>query len=129
MRFILGFPALALVVAGYNAFVLLTFGILDSLSQMFSWVLPSGSEAFFSAGDLFVIAGVVALFTEIVKAAKVGTASWAARGMSLALFAVALAEFLFVPFCGTSSFFILLVMTLISVLAGFAIARFGRRVA
>ena len=126
MRHILSIPLLALVIAAYNAFNL-GGGMLDTDSLVFSWVMPSATEVFFKAGDMFVIAGLVALFFEILKAARAGAGTITDHILSTATLIVALIEFLLLPFCGTVTFFILLAMTLIDVIGGFSVSLLAMR--
>lgn len=126
MRFILSIPLLAIVLAAYNA-LNLSGGMMDTESLLFSWVLPSGSEAFFKLGDMFLIAGLVALFFEILKAARAGAGTIVDHMLSTATFIVALIEFLLVPFCGSDTFFMILVMTLIDVIGGFSVSLLATR--
>jgi hypothetical protein len=126
MRLITSIPALALVIAAYNIFAL-GGGVLDSESLLFSWALPSGVEVFFNAGAVFVVAGLVALFFEILKAARAGAGTVVDHMLSTATFIVALIEFILVPACGTVAFFLITVMTLIDVVAGFTISILGAR--
>ncbi len=126
MRLIASIPALAVVIVVYN---ILAFGggMLDAESLLFSWVLPSGTEVFFNVGAVFAVAGLVALFFEILKAARAGTGTIADHMLSTATFIVALIEFILVPACGTVAFFLLTVMALIDVVAGFTISILGAR--
>lgn len=126
MRLILSVPLLALVIAAYNVFGV-AGGMLDADSLLFDWVLPSKAEVYFKAGDLFIMAGLLALFFEIIKAARAGLGTIADHMLSTATLVVALVEFLLVPFCGTVAFFLLLVMTFIDVLGGFAVSLLSAR--
>ncbi len=126
MRFIQSIPILAVVIAVYN---LLAFsgGMMDAESLLFSWVLPSEVEVFFNVGAVFLVAGLVALFFEILKAARLGNATIVDHMLSTATFIVALIEFILVPACGTVTFFLLTMMALIDVVAGYTISILGAR--
>lgn len=126
MRALLSIPVLAIVIAAYN---LLAFSgsMLQSESLFFDTVLPSGEEIFFNVGHVFIVAGLVALFIEILKAARLSNGTIADHMLSTATFVVALVEFLLVPACGTVTFFLLTVMTLIDVVAGFSVSIFTAR--
>jgi len=126
MRLIQSIPALAIVIAVYNIFAF-SGGMLDAESLLFSWVLPSEVEVFFNVGAAFAVAGLVALFFEILKAARAGTGSIVDHMLSTATFIVALIEFILVPACGTVAFFLLTMMALIDVVAGFTISILGAR--
>jgi hypothetical protein len=121
MRYLLSIPALALVILVFN---ILNYSgsMLDTESLLLDQVLPSTAEFYLKAGDLFVLAGLVALFLEIIKAARPGPGAILDHMLSTITFIVAMVEFLLVPFCGTSTFFFLLVMALIDVVAGYTVS-------
>ena len=126
MRFIVSLPMLAVVIAAYN---LLGFSgsMLQSESLLFETTLPSGEDIFFNVGHIFVLAGLVALFFEILKAARLSNGTIIDHMLSTVAFVVALVCFLLVDYCGTSSFFLLTVMALIDVVAGFSVSIFASR--
>jgi hypothetical protein len=126
MRHILSIPALAVVILAYN---LLDYSgpMMDTESLYLDQVLPSTAEFYLKIGDMFVLAGLVALFFEIIKAARLGAGTIVDHMLSTATFVVALVEFLLVPFCGTSTFFFLMVMSLIDVVAGFSVSILSAR--
>ena len=126
MRYILSFPALALVIIAFNL-----LGVagqwMDSESLYWDGVLPSGAEFYLKVGDLFVVAGLVALFFEIIKAARLGAGTIVDHMLSTATFIVALVEFLLVQFCGTATFFFLMIMSLTDVVAGYSVSILAAR--
>ena len=126
MRLILSIPILALVIAAYNVFAF-QGGMLDAESLLASWVLPSETEVFFKIGDVFIVAGLIGLFFEILKAARPGAGTIIDHMLPAAVFIVALVEFLLVPACGTVAFFLLMVMAFIDVAGGFTISILGAR--
>ena len=126
MRILAAFPMLALVIAAYNVMGL-GGGMMQADSQFFDVVMPSGAQVFFKLGDVFVIAGLAALFLEILKAARLASGTIIDHMLSTAVFALALIEFLLVDYCGTPTFFLLTVMTLIDVVAGFSVSIFAAR--
>lgn len=126
MRHILSFPALALVIIAFN--ILGVSGQwMDSESLIWDGVLPSGGEFYLTVGNLFVLAGLVALFFEIIKAARLGAGTITDHMLSTATFIVALVEFLLVPFCATATFFFLMLMSLIDVVAGYSVSILSAR--
>ena len=126
MRYILSIPAIALVIIAFN--VLGMAGQwMDSESLYWDGVLPSEAEFYLKVGDLFVVAGLVALFLEIIKAARLGAGTIVDHMLSTATFIVALVEFLLVPFCGTATFFFLMIMSLIDVVAGYSVSILAAR--
>jgi hypothetical protein len=125
MTYILSVPVLALVIAAY---LLLGAGgglLLDS--DGYSATLASGAELTLRVGDFFTLAGLLALFVEMLKAARAGRGTIADHMLSTAVFVGALLCFLLIDACGTSSFLLLTVMTLIDVVAGFSISIFSTR--
>ena len=126
MRYILAFPAIALVIIAFNILGL-AGQWMDSESLIWDGSLPSGAEFYLKVGDLFIIAGLVALFFEIIKAARLGAGTIVDHMLSTATFIVALVEFLLVPFCGTATFFFLTIMALIDVVAGFSVSILSAR--
>jgi hypothetical protein len=126
MRYILSIPALAVVILVYN---LLDYSgsMMDTESLYLDQILPSTTEFYLKVGDIFILAGLIALFFEIIKAARLGAGTIVDHMLSTATFVVALVEFLLVPFCGTSTFFFLMVMSLIDVVAGFSVSILSAR--
>ena len=126
MRHILSFPAVALVIIAFN--ILGVSGQwMDSESLIWDGVLPSGGEFYLKIGDIFVVAGLVALFFEIIKAARLGAGTIIDHMLSTATFIVALVEFLLVPYCATATFFFLMLMSLIDVVAGYSVSILAAR--
>lgn len=125
MTYITAIPVLAIVVAAY-LFMGMGGGLMLD-GDAFSATLASGAGFTLRAGDFFVLAGLVALFFEMLKAARAGSGTIADHMLSTAVFAVALVSFLLLDYCGTATFFLLTVMTLIDVVAGFSISIFSVR--
>jgi len=125
MTYIMSFPILAIVIAAY---LLMAAGggmLLDG--DAYSMTLASGAEMTLRGGDFFVIAGLAALFLEMLKAARPGRATVLDHILSVATFVVALVCFLLLDYAGTATFFLLTLMALIDVIAGFAISLFAAR--
>lgn len=118
-------PLLAFAVAVYAvaAFIggsLLTAAILEV-------TLPSGAVWSFNFGDVVVALGLVLLFLEILKATRTSAAAALDHGLSMLVCVLALLGFLLVPALGTSDFFLLFLMTVIDVIAGFTVSLMGAR--
>ena len=125
MTYIISFPVLAIVIAAY--LLLGSGGGMMIDGDAFSMTLASGAEMTLRGGDFFVIAGLLALFLEMVKAARPTRAAVLDHILSVATFVVALVAFVLVDYAGTATFFLLTLMTLIDVIAGFAISLFAAR--
>ena len=123
MKHVLSIPVLAVVIGAY---LVMSGGLLLDADAM-TLALPSGAALTLRTGDFFVLAGLLALFIEMLKAARAGTATVIDHMLSMATFVGALLAFLLVEGCGTATFFLLTVMALIDVVAGFSVSIFSTR--
>ena len=122
------FPLLALPVLLYNL-ILLTFSggpnTLDAPSQLakpvFSIPMSSGGVWPVSLGDLFLGAALVVLFIELLKSTNSRNIAIVNHSLSLILFVGCLVEFLMLKGFATSVFFLITLMVLLDVLAGFIV--------
>jgi hypothetical protein len=97
-------------------------------SEIFSVVMLSDGVFVLELGHLMIIAGLIFLFIELIKATRSTIPSIYDHGFSLVVFMIYLIEFIAIRFCAEPTFFILMLMALIDVLAGFTIAlRAARR--
>ncbi|WP_137042843.1 hypothetical protein [Pseudolabrys sp. FHR47] len=118
--YLLGFPLLLVPFAIYNIIAFLWAGV--SWSDVATRVhLVSGGEWTMSAGDILIAVSLVFLFGEIVKATRIGTRAVVDHALSLLLFLAMMVEFLLVPQAATATFFLLMAISLVDVLAGFAV--------
>jgi hypothetical protein len=93
--------------------VTLTNAAGETVTQRMSWSL--------TPGDLLLSLALVLLFIELLKSTSTGRSAIANHALSLVIFIVCMIEFLlFAPFA-TSVFFLITVMTLLDVLAGFIV--------
>jgi hypothetical protein len=83
--------------------------------------LPSGVGFVLTGGTTILAVGLVTLFAEVFKASGATRASLMDQMLSLLLFIVVLLEFLLWPAAGNSVFALLGLMTLVDVIAGFAV--------
>lgn len=138
MRLIFGiFPLLVIPVILYNLIALTAGGSVETtgpageliragqapiaglLGERFLGLpMISGVEWVLTKGDAIVLLAVTFLFLEILKSTSTGTATIINHGISLLLFIICLVQFLLMPNFATSTFFILMSMTLLDVLAG-----------
>lgn len=115
-------PLFVLPLIAYNL-LMLTGDVQASLSsELFSVNLISGALWQFSVHDAFIVAGVLILYFEIFKSTRTGISSVLDHTLSTVVFVVFLIEFLTVAACGTSTFFILGLMAMIDVIAGFTVS-------
>jgi len=104
------------------------FGLLGTNIQspwadpIFTLDMISGANWLMTLGDLMIALGLVLLFFEILKATRVGTNSIVDHLLSTFIFVAFLVEFLLVQGAATPVFFLLMMMTMIDVLAGFSVS-------
>ena len=115
MKYITAFPVLAIVIAAY--LLMASGGDMMIDGDAYSVTLMSGVEMTLRGGDFFVIAGLVALFLEMVKLAGGGAVSNLRHVLAIVTFIVAANAFVLLDYAGTPSFLLLVIMSLIVVLA------------
>lgn len=71
-----------------------------------------------STGDILVLVALICLFVELLKSTSTGTMAIFNHALSMLVFILCLVEFLLHPAFATSTFFFILVMSLLDVLAG-----------
>ena len=119
--FVLGFPLLLIPFAIYNMMAFLTPGV--------AWTAPvatvhmmSGEDWVLTWEDLLVAFAIFLLWIEIIKSTRIGMRSIMDHVLAMALFVAMLVEFLLVRQAGTSTFFLLMIIALVDVLAGFIVS-------
>jgi hypothetical protein len=118
--FMFGFPLLLIPFAIYNIIAFLMPGV--SWTGAITTVhVVSGADWTMSAGDMLVTLGILVLFGEMMKSTRIGIRTVVDHALSLILFLGMLVEFLLVKQCATATFFLLLVISFIDVLGGFAV--------
>jgi len=118
--FMLGFPLLLIPFAIYNIIAFLMPGV--SWTGVISTVhMVSGADWTMSASDMLIAFAIVLLCGEIIKSTRVGLRTVVDHALSLILFLGMLVEFLLVKQAATATFFLLLVVSFIDVLGGFAV--------
>ena len=125
--YLIGFPLLVIPFAIYNMIAFLLPGIAwtDKVATIH---LMSGQDWLLTPEDILIALSVVLLGVEVIKAARMGIRGIMDHVLSMLLFIVMLVEFLLVMRAGTSTFFILMVISLVDVMAGFIItARTAQR--
>ncbi|MCU0935661.1 MAG: hypothetical protein MUF66_06220 [Gammaproteobacteria bacterium] len=126
MAFVRSLPLFALVWILYN--VVAVAGSAETLEQtLVGFTLISGASWTINVGELLIIIGLVVLFIEVFKSTRTSTASVLDHIFSTLMFIVFLVQFITVADAGTSVFFILMVMSLMDVIAGFSVTIFTAR--
>lgn len=111
-------PLLGFVLVMANMLALLSEGF-DT--ELLKFTMTSGVDMRLDAGDVVVLSGLLLLYFEIYKATRTSNASIVDHVASLAVFVVALVEFLLLPRFAHGAFLALLLMCLIDVIAGFTV--------
>jgi hypothetical protein len=120
MTYLIGFPLLIIPFAIYNMIAFLTPGV-NWTDVVTSFGLMSGANWLVTTQDIVLTVAVLLLPLEIYKATKIGVRSVLDHILSMSLFIAMLIEFLLVRQAGTSTFFILMMISVVDVLGGFII--------
>ncbi len=120
-----------------NAFFILPFTIIPLIvfnligwnagpgpwdGNVFHLVMLSGETWAFTSRDLMTVFGIACLFGEVLKSTNSTTRAIVNHILSTLVFVVYLVEFIVVPFAAESVFFILMILALFDVVAGFTIS-------
>ena len=117
-------PLLVFPFLVYNLVVFLFFGgnPVNWQFGLFTIPMPSGMPWAITAGDFLAVVGIILLFFEVLKSTRTARASIVEHMLSMVLFVAFLIEFLLVGAAASSVFFLLMVMSLIDVVAGFTVS-------
>ena len=126
--YLFGIPLLIIPFAIYNMIAFLTPGV-SWTGTVATVSMVSGAAWTISPHDILIAVSVLLLFGEIFKAARSSSSrSIIDHMLSMVLFIIMLIEFLLVKQAATSTFFLLMVLSLVDVIGGFAsTARAARR--
>jgi hypothetical protein len=121
-------PLLALPVLVYNLVALAMPGMFQSVdagvrlaAPLFTVRMTSEVDWPVSLSDILLAVGLITLFVELLKSANSRRVAIINHSLSMLLFIACLVEFLLFPAFATSAFFLLTVMVLLDVLAGFIV--------
>jgi hypothetical protein len=118
--FALGFPLLLVPFAIYNMVAFLTPDV-SWTSSVTTVHMMSGQDWVLTWGDILLAFAILLLWIELIKSTRAGMRSIMDHILSMALFIVMLVEFLLVQRAATSTFFLLMAIALVDVLAGFIV--------
>lgn len=128
MRFFTVFPLMIIPVVIYNILALggATISTIESMrlrldTDVFAVPMTSGATWHITPGHALVAGSLLMLFFELIKSTGIGRAAVMNHAFSLILFVVCLVEFLLFPAFATSVFFLIMVMALLDVMAGFMV--------
>lgn len=132
---LIALPLLLIPVVLYNIVVLsgvlggLPAGGADELLRetLFSVPMASGSSWDVGVGDLILLLALVLLFFELLKSTSSQKVAIVNHALSMILFVGCLVEFLLMRGFATSTFFLILVMVMLDVLAGFIVTIIAAR--
>ncbi|MDQ8730911.1 hypothetical protein [Bradyrhizobium sp. LHD-71] len=118
----IGFPLLLIPLAVVNIVVFLMGLGLDRLQEPVATVgLPSLQSWTITFSDVLLAVGLLLLFFEVVKSARPGAKYVTDHLLSFIVFAAAAAEFLLLPQFANSTFFLLMLMAFVDLIAGISI--------
>ena len=113
------FPLLAIIVAAYTLLALVAPAWLEAV--LFGLPLLSGAMLLFRGGDLLLVIGLLLLCVEIYRATSSATGAILNHVLSLIVFIIALMELIVMPRMANMTFFLIVLMTLSDVIAGFTV--------
>ena len=113
--------SLPLLVIPLLAYVAFAGAGADFSASRFPIALPSAGVWQLTLGDILLAAGLFLLFFEILKATRTGGNSVVDHAFSMIVFVVCLILFLIWDRAATSTFFLLMLMAMIDVIAGFSV--------
>lgn len=120
------FPLLIIPVLIYNIIGVLGGGgpegakaVQDNMmSAALTLPMPSSAVWTVTWGEILVLIALFLLFVELLKSTGTGTMEIFNHGLSMVVFIICLIEFLLTPWCATSTFFLIMTMSLLDTLAG-----------
>jgi hypothetical protein len=113
--------SLPLLIIPLLAYVAFAGAGADFDASRFDITLPSGGVWPLTLGNILLVVALGLLFFEILKATRTGGASVVDHAFSMIVFVVCLILFLIWGRAATSTFFLLMLMAMIDVIAGFSV--------
>ncbi|GAA0646033.1 hypothetical protein [Brevundimonas lenta] len=136
---LIALPLLVIPVVLYNLVVLTSLlgggataaaaGGADAILRdpMFSIPMASGTSWNVGPGDLILMLSLVLLFFELLKSTSSQKVAIVNHALSMILFVICLVEFLLIRGFATSTFFLIVTMVMLDVLAGFIVTIISAR--
>ena len=132
---LIAIPLLVVPVVIYNLVILLggsapdaVLGPAAELSEVLLRVpMTSGAVWTISVGDLILFLSLILLFFELLKSTSSQKVAIVNHALSMILFVVCLVEFLLIRGFATSTFFLIITMVMLDVLAGFIVTIISAR--
>ncbi|MDJ0533654.1 MAG: hypothetical protein QNJ70_14395 [Xenococcaceae cyanobacterium MO_207.B15] len=120
MKFLTAIPLFALIWVLYHLVILWGSSAILS-NELLHIPLVSGAIWKVTVSDLLLMAGLIILYLEVLQATLTGITSVVNHTLSTLVCIVFIVEFLTISYSSNSTFFLLGLMSLIDVLAGFTI--------
>lgn len=131
---LIAIPLLFVPVLIYNIFVIFGGGAggmaaADAALRepLFSVPMASGASWNVGAGDLILFLSLILLFFELLKSTSSQKVAIVNHALSMVLFVACLVEFLLIRGFATSTFFLIVTMVMLDVLAGFIVTIISAR--
>jgi len=121
MGFLRYIPFFAILLVLYNVMMVAGTNFGVDAQAMMTMTLPSGAVWSLTVGDLLIALGVIILYIEIFKATRTSADSIIEHGISMVVFIAFIIEFIVVQKAGTSTFFVLTLMSMLDVIGGFTV--------
>jgi len=120
MKLIRRIPMMAFMLVLYDILVLVKDETLLG-NRLFTIKMMSGAQWMLAVGDLLLVIGLLCLFAEIYKSTRTNEAEIVDHILSTLIFVIYIVEFIIMRQAGTTVFFLLTLMSLFDVVAGFTI--------
>ncbi len=128
MRIFTVFPLMVIPVAIYNLIALSgsEFSTAEKVrermdAEFLSIPMASGADWAVTPGHALIALTIGILFFELIKSTSIGRAAVMNHAFSMVLFIICIIEFLMFHAFATSVFFLIMLMTLLDVMAGFMV--------
>src|SRR3979411_3555696 len=115
-----GFPLLLIPLAIYNIIVLLMPGVTLA-EPLLTLTLMSGAEWRITLSDILIALGILLLLFEVIKGARPASKYLTDHLLSLIVFGAAAAEFVLWSKFGTSTYFLLVALSMVDFFSGLAL--------
>ena len=129
---LIALPLLVIPVAIYAVIILTGAGGVAGAEQalqdpVFTIPMVSGGGWTIGAGDIILFLALILLFFELLKSTSSQKVAIVNHALSMILFVASLVAFLLVKGFATSTFFLILTMVMLDVLAGFVVTIISAR--
>lgn len=115
-------PLMIIPFLAYNVVLVSSASSQPWQEIMFTTGLISGGSFSMTTGDVLLTVGLLFLFFEVLKSTRTSNTSVLDHLFSTLVFIAFLVEFLVLPGAATSVFFLLMLMSLVDLMAGFSVS-------